>query len=310
MPRGKRISPEQVVINLRPIEVELAKGDSIDLMLDRDPFGGKEASSGDVISRTYGFAGGVAEEDGWLTQFGARYYADAIGRFVSPDAYFLESPEKCVASPVECNLYSYAKNNPLQYRDPSGEFALPLIGAAIGLGSFAYQTYQEHKAEQAAAAYEAATGLPSPMGISELSDPVTDALIGGAAGKIAQKGVSAAKSIVSRSHIPTPHQGQKLYRVYGGDSGPNGASWTPMNPNKSKNFRMESGLPSGKESGAINEGRFVIEGTLKNPDSVVLSRPAKALDGNPGGAPEYIIPNPIESGAVSVDNVSGVNPEF
>lgn len=107
------LSSEQAVIGAN---------DSIDLMLDRDPFGGKAASSGDVTSRTYGFAGGVAEEDGWLTQFGARYYADAIGRFISPDAYFLESPERCVGSPVECNLYSYAKNNPLKYLDPTGLF--------------------------------------------------------------------------------------------------------------------------------------------------------------------------------------------
>jgi RHS repeat-associated protein len=189
-------------------------------MLDRDPFGGKAASSGDVTSRTYGFAGGVAEEDGWLTQFGARYYADAIGRFVSPDAYFLESPEKCVASPVECNLYSYAKNNPLQYRDPSGEFALPLIGAAIGLGSFAYQTYQEHKAEQAAAAYEAATGLPSPMGISESNDPVTDALIGGVAGKILQKGASALNSMSKLSQARSARD--NLAREVGGFSGKKG----------------------------------------------------------------------------------------
>lgn len=34
------------------------------------------------------------------------------------------------------------------------------------------------------------------------------------------------------------------------------------------------------------------------------------LDGNRGRLDEYIIPNGIEKGAIQLDRVSGINPEF
>ena len=83
-----------------------------------------------------------------------------------------------------------------------------------------------------------------------------------------------------------------------------------MNPSSIPNYRNAAGLPSGGASGANNTGRFVIEGTLVDPSKVVLSRSALPLDGYKGGAREYIIPKWIENGAVRIDRVSGVNPEF
>src|SRR5690606_17656983 len=110
-----------------------------------------------------------------------------------------------------------------------------------------------------------------------------------------------AQSTPAPAETPTPTAGQKVYRVYGGDAKAEGASWTPERP--SGNFREAAGLPSGGPSGASNSGQFVVEGTLQDPSAVVKIRRALPLDGNRGGAIEYVIPNPIESGAVRVDHV-------
>ena len=101
-----------------------------------------------------------------------------------------------------------------------------------------------------------------------------------------------------------------IYRVYGGDSAAGGASWSPVHPGAVPDYRDIAGLPSGGASGYHNTGRFVIEGTLRDPGAVVLQREALPLDGMKGGLPEYIIPDGIDSGAIQVDRVSGVNPEF
>ena len=69
-----------------------------------------------------------------LIHFGARYYAPTLGRFISPDWYILENPGKAVRMPQGYNLYSYALNNPLIFKDPSGMWFLidDLIVAAVG----------------------------------------------------------------------------------------------------------------------------------------------------------------------------------
>jgi RHS repeat-associated protein len=52
-----------------------------------------------------------------LDYFGARYFSGAQGRFTSPDSPFADQDEY---DPQSWNLYSYVRNNPLRFVDPSG----------------------------------------------------------------------------------------------------------------------------------------------------------------------------------------------
>jgi hypothetical protein len=78
---------------------------------------------------------------------------------------------------------------------------------------------------------------------------------------------------------------QFVFRVHGGDSGPMGHSWTPENPMEMANPRNEFGLPKG------NSGQFLTKARVQNMDGVT-QRPALPLDGNEGGAPEWLFPDP------------------
>jgi RHS repeat-associated protein len=81
---------------------------------------------------------------GWV-RMGVRDYDPAINRFTTPDPLFLESPEKCVGAPIDCNLYSYAHNTPTVCTDPTGNCPSCVgggLGAVVGgvaAGIISYQ---------------------------------------------------------------------------------------------------------------------------------------------------------------------------
>ena len=68
----------------------------------------------------------------------SRYYSPVWRRFISPDSTSYLDPE----TPNGLNLYAYCNNDPVNYSDPSGNFAISIgfliasmaIGAAIGAG--------------------------------------------------------------------------------------------------------------------------------------------------------------------------------
>ena len=97
------------------------------------PFGTALRSS-DELDR---YLGRERDAETGLLHLGARYYAPALGRFISADWYVLENPTRAARMPQAYNLYSYALNNPLSFKDPSGLFIQFIIGAIIALAYIA-----------------------------------------------------------------------------------------------------------------------------------------------------------------------------
>jgi RHS repeat-associated protein len=85
---------------------------------------GNTAANGVASTNPLQYAGREADPTG-LYYYRARYYDPQIGRFISED------PIGFVGG---SNFYAYALDNPMNYRDPSGEF-VPLVTGAIGLGT-------------------------------------------------------------------------------------------------------------------------------------------------------------------------------
>ncbi len=55
-----------------------------------------------------------------LDYMNARYYDSVKGQFVSQDAMFWNLPKEYLLDPQQQNSYSYARNNPIKYVDPTG----------------------------------------------------------------------------------------------------------------------------------------------------------------------------------------------
>jgi len=93
-----------------------------------DPWGNNVGTANfALISR--GFTGHEHYPQFKIINMNARLYDPVIGRFFSPDKYVANS-----SFTQDFNRYTYARNNPLMYTDPSGEFlwVVPILGAMVG----------------------------------------------------------------------------------------------------------------------------------------------------------------------------------
>jgi RHS repeat-associated protein len=83
------------------------------------PFGGEKTQL-NTCPQSYKFTGKERDAESGLDNFGKRYDASNLGRFMTPDSFYKDSH---VGDPQSWNEYAYARNNPLRYVDPTGENA-------------------------------------------------------------------------------------------------------------------------------------------------------------------------------------------
>jgi RHS repeat-associated protein len=85
------------------------------------PYGGMVDSTG-TDPNHYKFTGKERDTESGLDEFGARYYASSLGRFLIPDWADkpIAVPYAHFGNPQSLNLYSYVQNNPTTFGDPDG----------------------------------------------------------------------------------------------------------------------------------------------------------------------------------------------
>ncbi len=126
-----------------------------------DVFGAIRFSSGTTSSRL-GYTGELMGQSDGTVYLRARHYSPTLGRFLQRDSFpgFMERPQSL-------NRYAYTENNPVNWRDPSGMFAIGLgTPVALVLGG-------------------GAAILTAPVSVPLIvAGVVTGAVVGGAAGYV------------------------------------------------------------------------------------------------------------------------------
>lgn len=95
-----------------------------------EPFG--EVKSGGTKSK-FQYTGQEKDAETGLNYYDSKYYDSHIQRFIQADPIVQD-----VYDPQMLNRYSYVRNNPLKYTDPSGNvpiLAVGIVGGVIGAGA-------------------------------------------------------------------------------------------------------------------------------------------------------------------------------
>ncbi len=99
------------------------------------PYG--EEYNAQMSTNHYKFTGKERDDESGLDYFGARYYGNALGRFITPDwaAKATAVPYADFPDPQSLNLYTYVRNVPTIRIDQDGHDAILLIDKETGQAS-------------------------------------------------------------------------------------------------------------------------------------------------------------------------------
>jgi RHS repeat-associated protein len=97
-------------------------GSGLEQDIDYYPFGGVLSDFSPNVAQHYRFNGKERDTESGLDNFGARYNASSLGRFMTPDwaAKPVTVPYAKFGDPQSLNLYSYVENAPVNRIDPDG----------------------------------------------------------------------------------------------------------------------------------------------------------------------------------------------
>ncbi|MCP3139896.1 RHS repeat-associated core domain-containing protein [Pyxidicoccus xibeiensis] len=95
------------------------------------PYGVRD--TGTAVSAALDYAERGYDSDLGTVRMGVRDYDPYLGRFHTPDPLMLSSLEPCADSPLDCNLYGYARNNPSLFIDRDGRLpTLTQVASSFG----------------------------------------------------------------------------------------------------------------------------------------------------------------------------------
>jgi RHS repeat-associated protein len=137
------------------------------------------------------FTGKERDAESGLDSFGARYYAQRVGRFTTIDPVL--DQQAALLDPQRWNRYGYVSNNPLRFVDPDGREQVAIVNGRTYMGGVdGMSAGDEHARNVVFGALTGAVGLFTP-GPEDLVIAGVAAKAGGIAGRLVGKADDAVE---------------------------------------------------------------------------------------------------------------------
>jgi RHS repeat-associated protein len=210
----------------------------------------------------YKFDGKIFDSESGLLDYGARYYANTLGRFMQPDwsAKPTTVPYADFANPQSLNQYSYVGNNPLAHADPDGhcwpaQSCFAAIAQAVNNFSNKVLNNSGSSSPAVAALKTFGAGVLAStvkMAASPLTmGTATGACMGGSGCSTGQAALAVGGDILKGASIAAP-LGAVGSKLAGALEGASDLATTTVT-----HFTSDAGMEAISESGTLRAGTYV-----------------------------------------------------